>query len=87
MKKIYDILKILEEEKLKRLRLELELEDARRGVGILGGKVVDIRALTIPSAPIEGIEPMERRIVQIEKIKHTPATYPRHGSKIKKNPL
>ena len=64
-----------------------ELEDARRGVGILGGKVVDIRALTIPSAPIAGIEPMERRIVQIEKIKHTPATYPRHGSKIKKNPL
>ena len=64
-----------------------ELEESRRGVGILGGKVVDIRALTIPSAPIEGIEPMERRIVQIEKIKHTPATYPRHGSKIKKNPL
>ena len=24
---------------------------------------------------------------EIEKIKHTPATYPRHGSKIKKNPL
>ena len=64
-----------------------ELEDARRGVGILGGKVVDIRALTIPATPIEGVEPMERRIVQIEKIKHTPAAYPRHGSKIKKNPL
>ena len=64
-----------------------ELEDARRGVGVLGGKVVDIRALTIPSTPIVGIEPMERRIVRIDKVKHTPATYPRHGSKIKKNPL
>ena len=64
-----------------------ELEDARRGVGILGGKVVGVTALTIPSAPIEGVEPMERRLVHIEKIKHTPATYPRHGSKIKKNPL
>ena len=64
-----------------------ELEDARRGVGILGGKVMDIKALTIPTAPIEGVESMERRIVTIEKIKHTPATYPRHGSKIKKNPL
>ena len=64
-----------------------ELEDARRGVGVLGGKVVGITALTIPSAPIEGVEPMERRLVCIEKIKHTPATYPRHGSKIKKNPL
>lgn len=64
-----------------------ELEDARRGVGILGGKVVSVQALTIPSTSIEGVEPMERRLVHIEKIKRTPATYPRHGSKIKKNPL
>ncbi len=64
-----------------------ELEDARRGVGILGGKVIEVKALTIPAQPIEGVEPMERRLVHIEKIKHTPATYPRHGSKIKKNPL
>lgn len=64
-----------------------ELEDARRGVGILGGKVVSVQALTIPVAPIEGIESMERRLVHIEKIKHTPPAYPRHGSKIKKNPI
>lgn len=64
-----------------------ELEDARRGVGVLGGKVVGVTALTIPAQPMEGVEPMERRIVHIEKIKHTPAAYPRHGSKIKKNPL
>lgn len=64
-----------------------ELEDARRGVGVLGGKVVGMTALTLPTEPIEGLEPMERRLVHIEKIKHTPATYPRHGSKIKKSPL
>ena len=64
-----------------------ELEDARRGVGVLGGKVVGITALTLPAEPIAGVEPMERRLVRIDKIKHTPATYPRHGSKIKKNPL
>lgn len=64
-----------------------ELEDACRGVGVLGGKIIGVQALTIPSAPIEGIEPMERRILRIDKVKHTHATYPRHGSKIKKNPL
>ena len=64
-----------------------ELEDARRGVGILGGKVAGVTALTIPATPIEGVEPMERRLVHIEKSKPTPPAYPRHGSKIKKNPL
>ncbi len=64
-----------------------ELEDARRGVGVLGGKIVGTQALTLPAEPMEGIEPMERRIVRIDKVKHTPAAYPRHGSKIKKNPL
>ena len=64
-----------------------ELEDARRGVGVLGGKMAGVDALVLPAQPIEGIEPMERRIVRIDKVKHTPATYPRHGSKIKKNPL
>lgn len=64
-----------------------ELEDARRGVGILGGKVISVEALTIPEAPVEGVESMERRLVHIEKIKHTPAAYPRHGGKIKKSPL
>ena len=64
-----------------------ELEEARRGVGVLGGKVVGTQALTLPAEPMKGIEPMERRIVRIDKVKHTPAAYPRHGSKIKKNPL
>ena len=64
-----------------------ELEDARRGVGVLGGKIVGVDALILPAQPMDGVEPMERRILRIDKVKHTPATYPRHGSKIKKNPL
>jgi hypothetical protein len=56
-------------------------------VGVLGGKVVDVKALTLPMEPIQNIEPMERRLVCIEKVKHTHATYPRHGSEIKTNPL
>ncbi len=64
-----------------------ELEDARRGVGILGGKVTSVEALVLPKEPIDGIESMERRLVCIEKVKHTPPAYPRHGSKIKKSPL
>ena len=68
-------------------RSDRELEDARRGVGVLGGKVMEVKALTLPSEPMEGIEPMERRIVCIDKVKHTPSAYPRHGAKIKQKPL
>lgn len=64
-----------------------ERAEAARGIGVLGGKIADVTALTLPANPIEGIEPMERRIVRVDKVKHTPATYPRHGSKISKKPL
>ena len=64
-----------------------ERAEAARGIGALGGKIADVVALTLPATPIEGMEPMERRIVVVDKIKHTPAVYPRHGSKISKKPL
>ncbi len=64
-----------------------ERAEAARGIGVLGGKIADLHALTLPAEPIEGIGPMERRLVVVEKIKPTPATYPRHGSKISKKPL
>ena len=64
-----------------------ERTEAARGIGALGGKIVDVTALTLPATPVEGVDPMERRIVVVDKIKHTPATYPRHGSKIAKKPL
>lgn len=64
-----------------------ERTEAARGIGVLGGKIAQVTALTLPAAPIEGIEPMERRLVVVEKVKATPAAYPRHGSKIKKQAL
>lgn len=64
-----------------------ERADAARGIGVLGGKIAAVTALTLPAEPIEGIEPMERRLVVVEKVKPTPAAYPRHGSKIAKKPL
>lgn len=64
-----------------------ERAEAARGIGVLGGKIADITALTLPADPVEGVEPMERRIVRVDKIRPTPAAYPRHGSKIAKKPL
>ncbi len=64
-----------------------ERTEAARGIGVLGGKIADVTALTLPAEPIPGIEPMERRLVVVNKVKPTPAAYPRHGSKISKKPL
>jgi len=64
-----------------------ERTEAARGIGVLGGKIAHVTALTLPAAPIEGVEPMERRLVVVDKVRSTPATYPRHGAKIAKKPL
>ena len=64
-----------------------ERTEASRGIGVLGGKIGDVTALTLPAEPVEGIEPMERRLVVVNKVKSTPPAYPRHGSKISKKPL
>ena len=64
-----------------------ERAEAARGIGVLGGKISDVTALTLPATPVEGVEPMERRLVVVDKVKPTPAAYPRHGSKIAKKPL
>ena len=64
-----------------------ERTEASRGIGVLGGKIGDVTALTLPAEPVEGIEPMERRLVVVNKVKPTPPAYPRHGSKISKKPL
>ena len=50
-------------------------------------QISDVTALTLPATPVEGVESMERRLVVVDKVKPTPAAYPRHGSKIAKKPL
>ena len=64
-----------------------EQEAAARAVATLGGKFVGAKTLTLPESPEEGVEPMMRRLVDIEKVKPTPQKYPRPSAKIAKQPL
>lgn len=64
-----------------------EQEEAARAVPLLGGKVISAATLTLPAQPEEGVEPMERRILRIDKIHSTPPAYPRASAKIAKRPL
>ncbi len=64
-----------------------EKETAARAVSLLGGEVALTRAHTLPAKPVAGVEPMERQLIAIDKIRPTPPKYPRHGSKIAKQPL
>ncbi len=57
-----------------------ELNNARRAVGILGGKVRECNEFTLPAGD-------ERTIIVIDKIKPCPKIYPRNSAKIKSNPL
>ena len=64
-----------------------EQADAARAVELLGGRVGETVVQVLPAAPVEGLAPMERRLVRIDKVRPTPPKYPRHGSKIAKQPL
>lgn len=61
--------------------VEEELKDAKRGIEILGGKVVEVKSLRLPQSDII------HTLIIVEKIKETPTKYPRAGGKPKKNPL
>ena len=56
-----------------------EVEEARKGIAILGGKVREIQEFPIADAI--------HRIVIIDKVRPTPKQYPRKFAKIKQNPL
>ncbi len=66
---------------------EREQEAAARAVSLLGGKVTAATSLTLPAQPVEGLEPMERLLLHIDKVRPTPPTYPRPSAKIAKRPL
>lgn len=57
-----------------------ELELARNAISLLGGKVTDIKSLTLSDGG-------ERNIIIIEKISHIPPKYPRVSAQIAKKPL
>ena len=64
-----------------------EQEEAARAVSLLGGKVTSATTLTLPATAEEGVEPMERRLLRIDKVRPTPPAYPRQSAKIAKKPL
>ena len=57
-----------------------EIENAHAAIEILGGKIIETKKIILN-------DNIERNIVVIEKVKATPAKYPRQGGKIAKNPL
>jgi 16S rRNA (guanine527-N7)-methyltransferase len=58
-----------------------ELSLSKNAIKELGGIISDIKDITIPYSSIK------RRIIIIEKNKHTDSKYPRNFSKITKNPI
>lgn len=60
---------------------EDEINEAKRGIGMLGGKVEKKIDYTVPGTDIV------HSIVLIKKVKPTPAKYPRRWAQIKKQPL
>ncbi len=68
---------------MKARRGEEEWESAAGAVAKLGGKLIARHAVTLT----DGEECDERIIFEIEKVKPTPAAYPRAYAKIAKNPL
>ena len=66
---------------------EKEQAAAERAVNLLGGRVAQVESLRLPATDEPGVETMERRLVCIEKVRHTPPAYPRQSAKISKQPL
>ena len=64
-----------------------ERAEASRGIGVLGGKVAEVTAFALPKEPLDGVEPMERRLIRVDKVRPTPTAYPRPSAKIAKRPL
>ena len=57
-----------------------EVEEAKKAIDILGGKLEEIVDLRLPGGD-------ERHLAVIKKVKGTPAKYPRGGGKPRKDPL
>lgn len=58
-----------------------EINEAKKGIAILGGKVDKVIDYTIPGTDVK------HSLVVIKKLKATPAKYPRRWAQIKKSPL
>ena len=66
---------------MKSVESDEEIASAARAIGILGGKLADVKDYVVPGTNVK------HRLVVIEKVKASPAKYPRAFAKIKKAPL
>ena len=66
---------------LKSAKGEEELEEARFGIGVLGGKLQDVISYELPG------DAGERQIIKIDKRSETPKKYPRKPGMPNKSPL
>lgn len=65
----------------KAAEVEKEVDDAKKAISILGGKLAKVTKIVLPDSDIE------RSFVFIEKIKHTPKAYPRKAGTASKEPI
>ncbi len=61
--------------------IDEELEESKKAINVLGGKVLEIDEFNLPSSDIK------RNVVIIEKIKNTPNKYPRKAGTPAKEPI
>ena len=66
---------------MKAVESDAELEEAKKAIATLGGKVEKCVDYAIPFTDVR------HRLIFIKKVAPTPKKYPRAFAKIKKNPL
>ncbi|MCI9178380.1 MAG: 16S rRNA (guanine(527)-N(7))-methyltransferase RsmG [Clostridia bacterium] len=66
---------------MKALEVEEELEEAKKAIEILGGKIERIDTITLPESQIK------RKIIIIKKVERTPMIYPRKAGMPTKTPI
>lgn len=66
---------------MKGSEVQKELEEAGKAISILGGEVKKVEHFILP------LDPMERHIISIVKIRQTPTQYPRKSGKPTKSPI
>lgn len=61
--------------------IEEELNQGKKAIQVLGGKLTEVKKLTLPNSDIE------RSFLFIDKVKNTPKTYPRKAGTASKEPI
>ena len=65
----------------KSTNIDIEIDNSRNAISVLGGKIREIKEFCLPDSDIE------RSLILIEKIKKTPSQYPRKAGMPLKEPL